>query len=61
MPVGQNKKRKTSEEDLNKYEAAKKDFDKLIKEIEPFMKKREKQRTPSSGEWVTAELLEEQA
>jgi len=50
-----------STKEKNKLETAREDFEKMMKEIEPFMKKKETRIPPSSsGEWVTSEMEAQQ-
>ena len=60
MQVEQNQKQKMTEGEQAKFDSAKQDFDKIMKELEPSLKKGKKKRYQSSGEWITLEIQQEQ-
>ena len=56
MQVNLKQRHKITEEEIQRFETARKDFAKAMKEIEPFIKKTEKKPVSTSGEWVTSEI-----
>jgi len=53
-------KNKASKEERDRLEAARKDFDKFMKEIAPFIKKKKLEAYRQIGEWRTSEIEEQQ-